>query len=200
MQAVFDQFCLLKQYCEDYDRGFCVIAKPISTSLRLLFNETRNSKSLLQQMHRRDCKWLNTSHGLHLDNQVSECSLMLIEVKNGIGARYKPKCNSEYKMDDYRMTRFVDWFNEPVVLDSQESIFSRREMILNMADTDGGAHLDPEIQANYLNIKRPIFIERIQFCFGPDGTPMNAMGNIPEICMRQIAFEVLYTLGKEFNF
>jgi hypothetical protein len=199
IQAVFDQYSLLKMYCEKYDSGSSVTAKPMSVSLRLLFNQTKNQFPLLLQLGKRDIKWLNTSHGLHPHNEVAECSLAMIEVKTGVSARFKPKCDSEYNLDDYKMDLFPKWFNENVVSDTDKVLFSRRDLILYMADTDGGAHVDTSTEENYYNIKRPNFID-IGFGPGPNGSIMKAVGYIPEICMRQISFEVIYTLKKEFRF
>jgi len=199
IQAVFDQYVLLKSYCDSYDHGLSVIAKPISTSLRLLFHQTKSQMPLLLQLGKRDIKWLNTSHGLHPHNELAECSLMIIEFRSGEYAKYKPKCHSDYKIEEYKFNNIIEWYNEPVVSDSDKKLFSRRDLIVYMADTDGGAHLDPSITENYYLIKRPNFVD-IGFVPGPNGKEIKPTGIIPEVCMRQIAFEVIYTLSKSFGF
>jgi len=52
------------------------------------------------------------------------------------------------------MIPFVQWWNDPVLKDQQGRTFNRRELILNVADTDGGAHVDPELDEKYMELSR----------------------------------------------
>ena len=63
--------------------------------------------------------------------------------------------------------------------------------MLNVADTDGGAHVDPELEEAYMAISRE---NSLGWFFG-DGNTTSAVERRPEqACMRQIAHEVLSTI------
>ena len=46
------------------------------------------------------------------------------------------------------------WWNQIVLIDNQKNCFSRSDIILLVCDQDGGAHVDPKIQADYHNLTR----------------------------------------------
>jgi hypothetical protein len=80
-----------------------------------------------------------------------------------------------------------------VVKDNKGRFFNRRELVLNIADTDGGAHVDPGLDAAYADLSRNnslgwnIVEGDVQRPFPP---PTMA-------CIRQIAHEVLKTLQRK---
>lgn len=195
---VYGQLHLLEKFCEEYDNGDLLMVKPISTCLRVLLKESGSSKSLLHQLGKRDIRWLNTSHGLHLDNQIQECSLMITRVEIGEGAKHLPKCQTNYSINDYKETEFFSWFNEKIILDYNKRTFTRREIIMEVAEKDGGAHVDPELNEEYNSIKDPVFNREIKYGIDDKGTTEHALGDIPGICIRQIAFEVLKTLREKY--
>jgi hypothetical protein len=67
--------------------------------------------------------------------------------------------------------------------------------VLNVADTDGGAHVDPELEEAYMAISR----ENSLGWFFSNGTVTAPAGGRPELaCMRQIAHELLSTINSYF--
>ena len=73
----------------------------------------------------------------------------------------------------------------------QGKTFCRRDLILNVADTDGGAHVDPYLDEAYMGLSRKNSLGWIFF----NGNIEEAFRGRPELaCMRQIAEEVLITL------
>lgn len=89
---------------------------------------------------------------------------------------------------------FAEWWNEPVLVIQGGGSLSRRLLVLNLADTDGGAHVDDELDETYMAVSRE-----------------NATGNVirderdiplpvhegPQFAaVRQIAYEVIETLRK----
>jgi len=192
LQSLIEQLKLLQINCNLYDAGNEIVGKSISTILRILFHESRSSKSLLVQLGIRDISWLNTSHGLHLDNQISECSLLTLQMKAGSGGKYLPKCLCPEKTSEYNYKIFPSWYNMPVILDEKHQVFTRREIILYVADTDGGAHIDGELDEKYREIIKPNYLG------WKYGEGMEFQGKVELICMRQIAYEVLTTLMNKY--
>ena len=70
----------------------------------------------------------------------------------------------------------------------------RRDLILNVADTDGGGHVDPELDELYYAFSKK---NSLGWMFA-NGDITKAFDGRPElVCMRQIAYEVLLTLKDE---
>ncbi|WP_198009368.1 hypothetical protein [Nitrosomonas sp. Is79A3] len=86
---------------------------------------------------------------------------------------------------------FVNWWNDPVLKDNRNRTFCRRELVLNVADTDGGAHVDPELEEAYMAISRE---NSLGWLF-VNSSATSAPESRPELaCMRQIAHELLSTI------
>jgi hypothetical protein len=86
---------------------------------------------------------------------------------------------------------FVKWWNDWVLKDKKGRLFNRRELIGHVADTDGGAHVDPELDEAYMALSRS---NSLGWVFS-DSKIERAFEGRPELaCMRQIAHEVLLSL------
>lgn len=109
------------------------------------------------------------------------------------GASYLPLIASGGGPLPLRPVRFVDWWNEPVLKDNMKRTFCRRELILNVANTDGGAHVDPDLEEGYMALSRQ---NSLGWMF-TDGRVESALAGRPELaCMRQIAHELLSTVHR----
>lgn len=95
---------------------------------------------------------------------------------------------------------FSAWWERPLIEDSKLNQFSRRQLILVMANQDGGAHVDAEIDQDYaelmndfLGVEIDINSQQSVSDVGPLGRPVS--NNIAFASVRQIAFEVALTLN-----
>ena len=83
-----------------------------------------------------------------------------------------------------------------VLVDAQRNEFSRRDIVLSLANKEGGAHVDHTIDEAYNNLRR----NNAQGWMTVDGagreTP--AEDNVPAT-MRQIAYEILRTLDSNYR-
>ena len=89
---------------------------------------------------------------------------------------------------------FSDWWNNPAFKDNLDRKLCRRELVLNVADTDGGAHVDPDLDEVYMAISRKNSLGWF-FSNGVSSTPL--LGRPELACMRQITHELLCTLNKK---
>lgn len=89
--------------------------------------------------------------------------------------------------------RFHQWWSDEVVRDKEGRSFSRRDLVLHVADTDGGAHVDPSLEANYLTFSRK---NSLEWKFKPEGEEWKSIPGAHIACIRQIAHEVLETLRR----
>lgn len=127
-------------------------AKRLAIHIRTLVHASRSSKPLLEQLGSLESMVLLDSCGdLSISNSLA-CS-RLICLYNG---RYIP--GLDLKMPWCGCSSFELWWNKSVVADARRNLaFSRRDMVLAVANQDGVAHVDPELRVGYAEISRGEF-------------------------------------------
>jgi hypothetical protein len=189
-RELVEQLQLLRHSCQAFDGGLEAVAKHISLSLRVLLHHHGQSRALLDQLGFRDGRYLTSAPPLNPKNLLTECNLVLMHV-GPTGARYLPLVAAGGPPFPLQPIPFVDWWGNPVLRDNRGRTFCRRELVLNVADTDGGAHVDPELEEAYMAISRE---NSLGWMFST-GAEVSALEGRPELaCMRQIAHELLATI------
>jgi hypothetical protein len=182
---------LLCDACRSYDRGFRVIGKHIALSLRVLLHEYGPSRALLGQLEFLDIPFLDTAGPVHPDNPLTECTLCVIAI-GPAGATYIPKFVGGGGVAPSRWVTFAEWWDMPVIKDQGNAIFTRRQIVLHVAETDGGAHVDPKLDEAYLRLSRE---NSLGWVLSDGNIEVPFPG--PELrCMRQIAYEVISTMTR----
>lgn len=92
--------------------------------------------------------------------------------------------------------RFADWWNDAVIQASQGDWWSRGRLVLAMSNTDGGAHVDPMLAADYIQL----LDDRLgmTITIGGETVPMPAR-EWAEASMRQIAHELVRTIQRDWR-
>lgn len=189
-KELVEQLQLLRHSCQTFDSGLEAIGKHLSLSLRVLLHHHGQSRALLDQLDLRSGRFLDSAGPLNKRNLLPECNLVAMRLSDS-GACYLPLVGTGDAPCPMQPIPFVNWWNDPVLKDNRGRTFCRRELVLNVADTDGGAHVDPELEDAYMAISRE---NSLGWVFG-DGNFESALEGRPELaCMRQIAHEVLSTL------
>lgn len=189
-RELVEQVSLLRASCAQYDQGLEAVGKHIALSLRVLLHHRGQSRALLEQLGLRDGWFYASAPPLNPRNLLSECNLVVMHL-SGQDGRYVPLCSTGGGPWPPQRIRFVDWWNAPVCKDTTGAMFCRRELVQHVADTDGGAHVDPELDEHYMRLSRE---NGLGWIFG-NGSVERAFSGRPELaCMRQISFEVLTTL------
>ncbi|HEM49419.1 MAG TPA: hypothetical protein ENO27_04315 [Caldithrix sp.] len=192
-QELKEQLELLQYSCDSYDSGFEAAGKHIALSLRILLHQHGQSRALLEQLGLRDFRYLDTAGPLNPRNLVTECNFLVLHADSS-GSKYMPSCQAGMSAVKTRKRRFADWWNNPVLKDNKSRKFCRRDLVLHVADTDGGAHVDPELDEAYMEISRK---NSLNWYF-TKGNITEALKGRPELaCMRQIAHELLLTLQEK---
>lgn len=187
-----EQIGFLITSCKLYDGGSHVEAKRLAGNLRILFHETRNSRSLLGQLHLREIAWFDTANVYDPHNLVSHVGLISIRFDEPSGRIpwLIPKGTADGKL---KKSKFNKWWSDPVIVavaGQKRSFFSRQNLVLNVADTDGGAHVDPDLEEFYAELSRKNMVG-FTAIKGGKRYPML----YPEMpSLRQVAHEVLLTL------
>lgn len=191
-RELVEQLQLLRHSCQAFDSGLEAVAKHISLSLCVLLHHHGQSRALLDQLDLRGGRYLTSAPPLNSKNLLTECNLVLMHV-GPTGARYLPLVADGGPPIPPQPIPFVDWWNNPVLKDNRGRTFCRRELVLNVADTDGGAHVDPEFEEAYMAISRA---NSLGWVFSADDGDSALAGRSELACMRQIAHELLATINQ----
>lgn len=183
-----EQLQLLRFSCETFDKGFEASAKHIALVLRVLLHLHGRSRALMDQLGYRSGKFISTARPINPRNLATDYPLLVMRVSGG-GLTWLPLISMEDSISPPRAMPFSDWWLEPILKDVQGRKFSRLTLVQHVADTDGGAHVDPELDEAYMDLSRN---NSLGLTFTRDNSPPK---NRPELaCLRQIAHEVLSTI------
>lgn len=182
-----------------YDQGFEGEARRLSVSIRILVHDTSRAKSLLTQLGKKEIGFLDTATPFNPNNKLTvNClTMMKYSFKDGVhtGAYVAPLDNLSPSRANKKIPFDAWWSGNIIYRDSRRNTFTRKDLVLNVANTDGGAHVDPNLDQAYAQFSRfntlgwKVFKGGIAEDFA--NTPV-----LPSI--RQIAHELLRTLKDGF--
>lgn len=185
------QIKFLKNSIILYDSGIEDEAQRIATTIRVLLHDTNNSTSLFKHLKiKENMLFLSTVPGYIPGNLLSYQGLLCTS-STGF---YIPICLADNKIQGLLLT-FTDWWNE-IVLDDKINSFTRKDIVLNVANTDGGAHVDDKLNEAYANLSRN---NSLSGCMSSDRKEPILYNSPVYACIRQIAFELLYSIDFSDN-
>lgn len=214
-----EQVGLLAAACSIYDVGNRDAAKFMAVTLRLLLHHTQRSHGLLEQLglgRGKFAQWdfhgpapkfagdlahLPSNLRLEIDAEVgpnkrrhslelalsSYCRLAVV-FNDAAGSEYMAPLSS---LGRQGTRRFRYWWNDPVIRDTDGRTFSRKDLVLDVANTDGGAHVDPQLEERYMSFSRR---NSLGWRFLMGGGDWNGIPKPHLPCLRQISHEALVTL------
>ncbi len=188
-QELNEQLVLLVHACSTYDSGLEPIGKHIALSLRVLLHHHGQSKALLEQLGIRNKRFLDTARELNPRNILSDCTLASMRLGGG-ESKYLALCQAGGGAFQPSWLRFPDWWNKNIIKDEQGRFFNRRELVLNVANTDGGGHVDPTLDEAYLDLSRKNSLGWTLV----EGDVQKPFPSPVFACIRQIAHETLETV------
>lgn len=154
MHHVQEQIGFLVGSCNSFDNGNLIEAKRIALTLRILLHDTKQSKSLLGQIGLKS-SFFDTQYIIDLDIKmvptVSSELLLISQLHDNPIHQFKPNFSSNLKTNKID---FQEWWNQIVIRTIDGAEFSRSKIILAVANQDGGAHVDPELEQDYYNLTR----------------------------------------------
>lgn len=168
--------------CDSFDKGRESEAKRIAVTLRVLFHHTSKSNSLFNQLKlTNNFLFLSTSDLYTPSNLLTSWTLITLGF-NGESIEYKPSWYA--KENPNLLMGFDDWWNQ-VIFDDKKNVYSRRDIVNFVANQDGGAHIDPELDKEYAALTKHNSLGWIT----NQGVPPK--NNPVYNAIRQIAYEVL---------
>ena len=157
LKSKFDDYLdLLQLLCDYYDRDKKeLLALPISTSIRVLVHDTKTSVSLLKHLQKKEAlRYLSTN----VNNDCESVHLGIVRrinvgVTDGVGgeAKYWPLCDETYfqSPEESNELDFSEWWEKEEVFKTKEHSLTRKDIVLSVANKDGGAHFDSEVDEKY---------------------------------------------------
>lgn len=177
----------LKENAEKYDNGGKEAAADIALKLRILLWDKGRNKSILGQMGLKEKFWDTATIGA--DPLLPYAGL--VSVMRG----YVPHLD-DFGPDARGLIPFGDWWSKQIVIDDRNALqFNRERIVLEIADTDGGAHIDPQLKAQYAELKRG---NPIGWKIGAQPDVWVDLKDVHHASVRQIAHEVLKTLDPNY--
>lgn len=193
-----DQIGFLLSSANSYDKGFIGEAKRLAIVTRVLLHDTGSSTSLLAQLGKKNIGFYDTCIDYDPLNLAPHMGLIMMRLSTGSGAEYvAPLDNLSPKRKKGKVS-IHDWWIKIVFKDSSGNLFSRGGIIKILANKEGGAHVDPELDADYVNLSKFNSLGWKSVVRKGDVIREVDMGNPVFPSMRQIAYEVIKTLKDEF--
>ena len=186
-----EQVRFLKNSANAFDRGFEGEAKRMAVVIRVLVYESSNSRSLLGQLNLLKIPFYDTVGQCNLDNVLTFHGLVQIELRPD-GAAYRAPLDDRppHKL---KWVSFLDWWKKIVFVDDSANSMSRQQLILAIANKDGGAHVDPKLDSVYAALSRA---NSMKWLFDDGMGPRPLQSKIELVSVRQITHEVLRTLER----
>jgi hypothetical protein len=188
-QHLADTLQALELSARAFDEGYEGEAKRLAAAIRVLVHDTPNSKSLLGQLGRKS-QFYDTSIPRHPGTIMTYNGITAMS-HAGQEATYVAPLDELPPDSPPRYVSFDEWWNRVIFVDEAGRETTRRDLILAVANKDGGAHVDPVLDQKYASLSRR---NALAWRFS------SPRGDVPlkgpeKSAVRQIAHEVL----KSFN-
>jgi SEC-C motif len=193
-----DQLSLLKTYCKVYDEGGILIVKPIAIVIRILMHDTDMSKSLLGQLGLKNRNFYDSCIeefcSVVENQQTAGGSSGIVSIALNENTKYVPNFDESPKAI-FGFVSFDQYWDRVIACDNKGQFFTRKCIVLKVANKDGGAHVSPDIEENYYNLTRNNTVGfKIQ-----NNSGWHDLDGFVFTVLRQIAHEILRTLDVEYQ-
>jgi hypothetical protein len=131
----------LRTSSANFDSGQEDEALRLATSMRVIFHDTNKSTSLLSHLQLKGTKMLSSSRGHgdwkdYLAHEINLASSRPIVMKPLLG-------------DKFAEVPLVDWWEKESIFVHKGTPYTRKRIILSLANKDGGTHVDAKLEAYY---------------------------------------------------
>lgn len=187
-----EQLGFLATSCRLFDEGQRSEAKRLAGTLRTLLYDGGRSRSLLGQLGLLGLGFVNTNAAFDEHNLLSHHGLLLLRVDSSRGSSLEPRVLGPPSIVPGHMPFRVWWEDDVILVDTERTTITRRDVVLVVANQDGGSHVDPALDAAYHALSRGQSIGWMaQTPMGPQ-----PIGDPTLPSLRQIAYEVIETLAQ----
>jgi hypothetical protein len=194
-----------------YDDGDTWMSDYMAVALRVLFHNTKNSTSLVAHcypdgkhenlMFYSSSTQYNPGYFSNFSNVNATGKKMSIRdnhygllQKEYVGDKfiYKPRCDTSIRIEN-KLLKYEQWWENETVMQIMSGKcpirFSRKKLILGVANKDGGAHFDPECDHDYFKFKSKDIIGLVI-----DGEEVTSENMPIQPSIKQIAHEAVLSI------
>lgn len=188
-----EQLKFLSDAAERYDKGDYSEAKLLAVHLRVLLHDTVHSTSLLNQLGIKDRVLFFDSVSVP-SNVLRTFSGLVYKGVGPDGGVYVPLLDELPPDQKFHRVDFDRWWTTVIFRDNKGGEFTRQRLVCVVANQDGGAHIDPEIDESYVDLKKR---NSLGWIYGSD-SECGPFKDATLASIRQIAHEVLKSLIPEY--
>ena len=185
-----EQLEFIRASARAFDDGFEGEAKRLAVAIRILVHDKGSSTSLLGQLGMKDLLFFDTALDVNPRNLLTHMGLVGMHVGSE-GTKYVALLG-ESPRGQGTPVPFRQWWEKVVFVDDRRATLTREELILSVANQDGGAHIDPALNETYARLSRENSMAWM--ASGPSGARPVERVHLPAV--RQVAFEVETSLKK----
>lgn len=152
-----EQLDFLRASMDAYDAGREHEAKRLSVAIRTLVHNTRTSTSLLRHLGvQNQMGWVDRGPPAPPPKAiVLSFGVCVVETRfDTRRTRYEPAMRHLAPDRLHPPVSFLDWWRRTILVDQRGNTFSRADLVLAVADQDGGAHIDAALNEKYRQLSR----------------------------------------------
>lgn len=192
LAKVREQHRALARLGSSYDDGWDGAAFLLAVTVRVLVHDTASSSSLLGLIGlKKRLDFVDTAAQPLPQNLLTHSGLAAHRLLPQ-GARWYPMLDAVPPPYQDRTTRFDHWWQTGVVIvDAAGVEWTRKRLVLTLANQEGGAHVDPRRSDDVRIIEDE---NSMGFVFVRDGREYPYLNSILGASVRQIAHEAQRTL------
>lgn len=190
-----EQLRFLETSADRFDQGDFSEAKRMAVNIRILVHDTYNkdgtpiSQSLLKLLGIKDATQFLDSL-LPTNGVIGSYTGLVLKSVGSKGGRYISPLDDFPPDHVFKKVSFDDYWQKDIFLDNKGNHFSRKTLVLAIANKDGGAHVAPELDADYAELTKN---NSLGWIYGND-LESGPLENASFAAVRQIAHEILKTL------
>jgi len=200
LEQLAEQTGFLGSSCKLFDQGNHAEAKRLSMQLRILLHTGRPPGVALLDQLGGAFNWKRFWSAMIPDSPrglLGYSGLIIMKLGEG-DVKYLPSLD-DLAEQFLQFQSFLQWWQRGIVFkDKLGQTFSRKDLVLALANTDGGGHVDRDLEEAYFKLSRENSLGRMFFAGGREWFENPVPSSI-----RQIAHELLRTLeaqGLETNY
>lgn len=184
------QLDFLQASIERYESGHEHEALRMAAAIRILCRDTKVSHALLSQLGLRDSwLWIDTGRPKGPKRPVI-LGMLHLELPVGYSGRWVAPL--EHSKNVIRSS-FSEWWSDKILLDNEGNTYSRSDLVVQLANPNGGSHVDPELNEPYAALSQGMSLGGPGWTSRPDRSLVTPVWEL----MRQIAYEVQSTAHAE---
>ena len=195
MKHLSDHVGFMLASAKSFDEGNIREGKRLAGSMRVLLHDTSNSKSLLGQLSIKNSMGFYDTAKKDPREGISFIPLLLWIRMGPDGVGPQPLLDRFPPSEPPKKVPFDAWWKQVVLPVRKRTEFTRRDLVLAVANQDGGAHVDPKLDKRYAELTRH---NALGWIFIVDGEEKSYEDPVL-MTLRQIAYELLISLKDEFS-